>query len=188
MTEIYILTDVEADGPIPGEFSMLSLDSIALDKKGEVLGEFYKKLVPLPTALQDKKTMQFWKDNPKAYQEATTNAEDPQKVMTEYNKWLKKLKKDTKKELVFIAYPVTVDFMFVYWYLIKFTGESPFGYSGLDMKTLAMSILKKDFSEITKNKMPKSWLKHPGQKYHFALQDAKEQVFMLIKMLEELKK
>ena len=47
--------------------------------------------------------------------------------------------------------------MFVYWYLIRFTGESPFSHSALDIKTFAMALLKKDYRDSTKRQMPKKW-------------------------------
>ncbi|MFT7224040.1 MAG: hypothetical protein ACI82Z_001588 [Cellvibrionaceae bacterium] len=37
---------------------------------------------------------------------------------------------------VFVGYPASYDFMFVYWYLIKFVGTSPFSYFALDVKLL----------------------------------------------------
>jgi len=49
----------------------------------------------------------------------------PRDVMTRYLAWLKAL----PRRPVFVAYPAAFDFSFVYWYLIRFTGENPFGYS-----------------------------------------------------------
>jgi len=37
-----------------------------------------------------------------------------------------------------VGYPAAFDFLFVYWYLIRFTGESPFSHSALDLKTYAV--------------------------------------------------
>ena len=37
--------------------------------------------------------------------------------------------------------PAAYDFLFVYWYLIRFAGESPFSHSALDIKTYAMALL-----------------------------------------------
>jgi len=56
---------------------------------------------------------------------------------------------------VFVAYPAAYDFMFVYWYLIRFAGESPFSFSALDIKSYAMALLGKDFYETVKATMPK---------------------------------
>ncbi|KAF0245570.1 MAG: hypothetical protein FD167_3534, partial [bacterium] len=85
---------------------------------------------------------------------------------------------------VFVSYPVTFDFLFVYWYLIKFTGESPFSHSGLDIKTYAMAMLKTDYRDSTKRNMPKSWFdKFPHT--HQALDDAIEQGALFCNMLAE---
>ena len=48
--ETYISTDIEADGPIPGEYSMLSFGSVALNKNKQVLGTFEANLELLPNA------------------------------------------------------------------------------------------------------------------------------------------
>ena len=44
-----------------------------------------------------------------------------------YAAWLKGL----AGKPVFVAYPAGFDFLFVYWYLIRFAGESPFSFSAL---------------------------------------------------------
>ena len=64
--------------------------------------------------------------------------------------------------------------MFVYWYLIKFTGKSPFSHSALDIKTYAMAVLKKNYRESTKRNMPKHWFDQLPHT-HIALDDAIEQ-------------
>ena len=37
---VYIVCDIEADGPIPGPYSMISLGAVAIDKLGTKYGEF----------------------------------------------------------------------------------------------------------------------------------------------------
>ena len=58
--------------------------------------------------------------------------------MADYVNWIKGL----GGKPVFVAYPAGFDFLFVYWYLIRFTGASPFSHSALDMKTYAMALLR----------------------------------------------
>ena len=55
------------------------------------------------------------------------------------------------------AYPAGFDFLFVYWYLIRFAGESPFSHSALDIKTLVMAALGTDYRESVKRNMPARW-------------------------------
>ena len=85
---------------------------------------------------------------------------------------------------VFVAYPTGFDFLFVYWYLIRFTGESPFSHSALDIRSYAMAVLKKDYRESSKKNMPKNWF-DPEKHSHVALDDAIEQGTLFCNMLRE---
>ena len=57
MPEIYVSTDVEADGPIPGPHSMLSFGSAAYTADKQLVGTFSTNLTALPGASGDPKTM-----------------------------------------------------------------------------------------------------------------------------------
>jgi hypothetical protein len=85
---------------------------------------------------------------------------------------------------VFVAYPAGFDFLFVYWYLIRFAGESPFSHSALDIKTFAMALLGCEYGSAVKRNMPKRWFdKLPHT--HVALDDAIEQGSLFCNMLRE---
>lgn len=127
LPEIYVSTDIEADGPISGVNSLLSFGSAA------------------------------------------------------YLSWLKTL----PGVPVFVGYPAAYDFLFVYWYLIRFTGESPFSHSALDIKTHAMALLKTDYRKATKKNMPKHWF-DPLPHSHRALDDAIEKGALFCNILGEL--
>jgi hypothetical protein len=70
----------------------------------------------------------------------------------------------------------------VYWYLMRFAGESPFAHSALDMKSYAMAVLGTEFRESTKRNMPKSWFDEFPHT-HVALDDAIEQGALFCNML-----
>lgn len=182
-TEIYVSTDVETDGPIPGVYSMLSFGSAAYLADKTLIDTFTANLETLPGAIAHPKTMEWWNTQPEAFKTCRENLQNPKKAMDNYLVWLKNLPGIP----VFVGYPATYDFMFVYWYLIRFTGESPFSHSALDIKTLAMSLLKTDYRKSTKKHMPKKWfdaLPHS----HCALEDAMEQGALFCNMLGELRK
>ena len=87
--------------------------------------------------------------------------------MAAYVAWLKAL----PGKPVFVGYPAGFDFLFVYWYLIRFAGESPFSFSALDIKSYAMAVLGRPFRETTKRNMPREWFS--GRPHtHKALDDA----------------
>lgn len=180
MAEIYISTDVETDGPIPGPNSMLSFGSAAYSADKQLISIFTANLETLPGASADRKTAEWWVSQPEAWVACRMNPEPPDQVMHRYFDWLKSL----KKRVVFVAYPAGFDFLFIYWYLIRFVGESPFGHSALDMKTFAMVLLKKDYRDSTKGNMPRHWFDEFPHT-HVALDDAIEQGALFCNMLRE---
>ena len=65
MEEIYVSTDVEADGPIPGPHSMLSFASAVYLADKTLDGTFEANLETLPGVTGEAKTMAWWKSQPK---------------------------------------------------------------------------------------------------------------------------
>lgn len=179
MSEIYISTDVETDGPIPGPHSMLSVGSAAYTPDKKLVSTFSANLEALDGASPDPKTAEWWASQPQAWAACRTNLEAPAAAMQRYVDWIQSL----KGKPVFVAYPAGFDFLFVYWYLMRFTGHSPFSHSALDIKSYAMAVLGKDYRESTKRNMPKGWFdKMPHT--HVALDDAIEQGALFCNMLE----
>lgn len=180
MGEIYVSTDVETDGPIPGPNSMLSFGSAAYLPDGNLMSTFSANLETLPDAQGDPETLKWWESQPEAWAEARTDPQPPREAMSQYVQWIKGL----PGKPVFVAYPAGFDFLFVYWYLIRFAGESPFSFSALDIKTYAMALLKKEYRASSKRNMPRHWfadLPHT----HKALDDAIEQGALFCNMLQE---
>ena len=100
--------------------------------------------------------------------------------MPTYHAWLEAL----PAQPVFVAYPAGFDFMFVYWYLVRFAGSSPFSRSTLDIKTYAMSLLRTDYRSSGKRAMPGRWFSTRPHT-HVALDDAIEQGELFCNMLSE---
>jgi len=179
MPEIYISTDIETDGPIPGPHSMLSFASAAYLADKTLVSTFAANLETLAGASADPETAKWWATQPDAWAACRTDLQSPEGAMRAYVAWLKSL----PGKPVFVAYPAGFDFLFVYWYLIRFAGESPFSHSALDMKSYAMALLKTGYRDSTKRNMPKQWfddLPHT----HVALDDAIEQGALFCNMLQ----
>ncbi len=180
MPERYVSTDVESDGPIPGPHSMLSFASAAYSAEKQLLGTFTANLETLPGAEPHPKTAEWWASNPAAWAACRSNLEAPSLALPRYVRWLKSL----PGRPVFVAYPAGFDFLFVYWYLIRFAGESPFSHSALDIKTFAMALLRKPYRDSTKRNMPARWFDELPHT-HVALDDAIEQGALFCNMLLE---
>jgi hypothetical protein len=156
MAEIYVSTDVEADGPIPGPHSMLSFASAAFRADKTLVATFAANLTTLPGARGDPGTMAWWQGQPAAWAACRADPRPPEAVMPEYVAWLKAL----PGRPVFVGYPAAYDFLFVYWYLG--TG----------------------YRDAVKRNMPRAWfddLPHT----HVALDDARGQGALFCNMLTE---
>jgi hypothetical protein len=182
--EVYVSTDIEADGPIPGPHSMLSLASAAYRPDKTLLASFTINLETLPDASPDARTMAWWQDFPEAWAKCRENVRPPEAAMRDYLAWLRTL----PGRLVFVGFPASWDFMWVYWYLLRFTGERPFRENALDVRSYAMGMRKATFQETTRTYLPKRWFDEGLPHTHVALDDAIEQGAMFCNMLAENRK
>jgi hypothetical protein len=182
MGEVYVSIDVETDGPIPGPHSMLSFGAAAFLGTGEMLGTFTRNLELLPDAQPHPDTAKFWAQNREAYEATRTGPISPDAAMRAFDAWLRDFETTRKLKPVCVAYPAGFDFMFVYWYLIRFVGRSAFSFSALDMKSYAMAKLGTSFRGTAKRTMPRSWFTNRPHT-HVALDDAIEQGELFIAML-----
>ncbi len=180
MSEIYISTDVETDGPIPGPHSMLSLGAAAYTADKRLLSTFSANLETLLGATAHPATARWWATQPEAWAACREQLETPAGAMKRYVEWIAA----QGGKPVFVAYPAGFDFLFVYWYLIRFVGESPFGHSALDMKSFAMALMKTDYRASIKRNMPNHWF-DPLPHTHVAVDDAVEQGATFCNMLRE---
>lgn len=182
-TEIYVSTDIEADGPIPGPYSMLSFASAAYAADKTLLSTYSANLETLAGAGTHPKTMEWWQQFPDAWAACRRDLRPPETVMPEYLAWLAKL----PGRPVFLGWPASWDFMWVYWYIVRFTGERPFRENALDVRSYAMGMRKSEFRLTSRTYLPKRWFDANLSHTHVALDDALEQGALFCNMLAENK-
>ena len=81
MNEIYISTDVETDGPIPGPHSMLSMGSAAYTAEKRLVATFSANLDTLAGAAAHPKTAEWWATQPEAWAACRKDLETPANAM-----------------------------------------------------------------------------------------------------------
>lgn len=183
--EVVISIDVETDGPLQGVNSMLSLGAASFSAAGEVIGTFQQNLEPFPGQIQDPVTMsEFWTKNPDAWAAATKGAEPPQIAMGRFDSWLKAHSDDCS--LTAVGYPIAFDLPWVRWYTLKCGFPDRLGFSGLDIKTLAMAALRLPYRKATKRNFPSAWFKGLGTHSHVAAEDALEQGHLYFRIRKAL--
>jgi hypothetical protein len=140
----YVMVDIEADGPIPGDYSMISLGAIvvepALDRVFSArLRPISDKWVPEALAVSGHS------------RDATLGFADPAGEMARFAAWLRGI----GGRCTFIADNNGFDWMFVCWYFHHFTGANPFGFSSQNLGSLYKGLVKdvkKTFKHLRKTK------------------------------------
>lgn len=184
MKEIYFSIDIETDGPIPAENSMLSIGVAAFRPDGTLVGTYSANLDTLPGAHQNSSTMAFWAKNQEAWNACRENTKDPKVIMIEFTNWVKEICKNERSKPVAVCYPAGFDFTFIQYYTVKFASYNIFSFSCIDIKTFAMAVLGINYKNIVKNNFPKRWFsKRPHT--HIAIDDAIEQGELFINILKE---
>lgn len=102
--------------------------------------------------------------------------------MRQFRAWVEALYDAHGRMPVFVGYPASFDFLFVYWYLVRFTGGSPFSFSAIDVETYAMAVLGMPYRQISKKEL-KPFIPKNLRHTHVAIDDAREQGHMFINLL-----
>ncbi|GLW26411.1 hypothetical protein Mame01_64530 [Microbispora amethystogenes] len=184
--ETYISVDIEADGPIPGPYSMVSF---GMTVAGRMIGRrfertdpetrtFYAELRPISDDFVPEALAVSGLDRGTLLREGR----DPAEAMTAAAVWVREV---CGADLpVLAAFPLSYDWMWMYWYFLRFTGESPFGHSRcIDIKTLYAAKAAVPVAWATKRQMPRE-VRSSRRHTHNALDDAIEQAELLQNLME----
>jgi DNA polymerase III epsilon subunit-like protein len=124
----FISVDVESSGPVPGEFSMLSLGACVVGKTEE---QFYVELKPIV----DRRDAEAMRVNGFDHDDLQQRGTDPVQAMLAFESWIHRVTPDGYRP-IFVAYPATFDWMFVAYYFHRFLARNPFGVTGLDLTSI----------------------------------------------------
>ena len=117
---VYVVTDIETDGPHPGPNSMRSFASVAISADGAESGRFEAVLEPLPGAAPNPDTYAWFQTQPEAWAACTTDPHPPNEVMNRFSRWLQGL----PNPRMFAAHPMGFDGTWIDYYLRRYT---PYG-------------------------------------------------------------
>ncbi len=164
----YIMVDIESDGPIPGDYSMISFGAIIVDQ--ELNKSFYGKLKPIsekwiPEALA---VSGHTRDEVFTFQ-------DPKLVMENFSNWINE---HSKGRPIFISDNNGFDWMFICWYFHHFTGSNPFGFSSQNLGSLYKGLVKDTFKNFKHLRVSKHT--------HHPVEDARGNAEALLSMKNKL--
>jgi len=160
--EIFVSVDVETSGPIPGEFSMLSIGACAVDIPDRT---FECTLQPINN-----------RADPKALEVSGLSLESlaktglaPAAAMKQFERWATELAGDG--DLVFVGLNAPFDWSFVNYYFHRFLGHNPFGFTAVDIKAYYMGAAGTTWRETRSSAMSEH-LQPTLKGDHDALHDA----------------
>jgi len=142
MSSRYIMVDVETDGPIPGDYSMIAIGAVVVEPG---LSRGFKRYVrPLPGAGFEPEalavgnfTREETLDEPRF--------EPPFNVMKDLADWLADL---GIGKPIFIADNNGFDWSFVNWYFHHFLKRNPFGFSSQNLNSLYKGLTRDAFASF----------------------------------------
>ena len=138
-----IVLDIESDGPIPGDYSMISFGAVLVDEHLDKT--FYGKMKPIsenwiPEALA---VSGFTREQTLQFDEAG-------KVMRDFALWIESV---SKSRPLFFSDNNGFDWQYINWYFHHFTGENPFGHSSNNIGSLYKGLVGdmfKNFKHLRK--------------------------------------
>lgn len=187
--EIYLSVDVEADGPAPGRYSMLSFGIAAFSLDKVLLGTFTRNLELLPGAVQHPRVMAWWRSTPAqwaAYERTRENVQPVRESMLACDAWCKSMRAHGKPCAV--GAPAAYDFgAWLYWYLVYALDEVPdLGFSALDLKSFAFGRMPETrYRSLGKGNYDAAWFDADTPHTHVALDDAIEQGTIMVNAIRE---
>ncbi len=177
MTDIYISADIEADGPIPGQYSMLAFglcvastfDGQSFEPRDPTANTFYRELKPAFNQVDRAALSVSGLDRDNLIRDGV----ESKHAMVDAADWVARQAGPDRPVLV--GYPLVFDWMFLHWYFIRYCETSPFGFSsGLDMKSMYQAKAIVTIDSAGRADLPPE-LASEKEHTHNALDDAIEQ-------------
>ena len=162
------MLDIESDGPIPGDYSMVSFGAVVVEEGLD--RTFYGQLRPIsdqfiPEALA---VSGFSREEVMAFPE-------PKGVMESFRDWLAEV---SSGRLMFVSDNNGFDWQFVNWYFHHFLGSNPFGFSSTNLGSLYKGMVRDAFQNFKHLRKTKHT--------HHPVDDAKGNAEALLHMKKEM--
>jgi DNA polymerase III epsilon subunit-like protein len=182
---VYFCLDCEASGPVPPLYNLLSIGVTVLRPEGGTyeLGEsWYTELRPIFPGFDRQALAVCGLDVKRLEKEG----EEPARAMKRLRQWVLAQNRPSEDFPVFVGHNAVFDWSYIAYYFAHAGISNPFGYKGIDTKSLAMGRLGIGWNETSKEKL-ESLLELPAQdpeRVHRADYDAWYQALILKALLE----
>ena len=162
----YVMVDIESDGPIPGDFSMVCFGAVIVEPG--LNRNFYGQLKPISeTFVPEALAVSGFS------REQCLDFDEPKLVMERFDAWLKE---NCQGRMLFVSDNNGFDWQFINWYFHHFTGKNPFGFSSTNLGSLYKGFKQDTFVNFKHLRKTKHT--------HHPVDDAKGNAVALLQMKE----
>jgi len=167
----YII-DIEADGPIPGDYSMIEIGAIKLTENLD--NTFYLDIKPMT----NKFSIPALASIGKTREETCNFHHEPDAAIFLFKEWVQGNNKEGTRPM-FFSDNNGFDFMFTHWYFMHFLGVDPFGWTSRNLQDIFRG-MKMDMNNRGFKKMRET--KHT----HNPVDDSLGNAEALLKMIKDM--
>lgn len=181
----YFSLDCEASGPLAPFYNLLSVGITIVRPENDhhAIGEsFYVELKPIFPGFDPGALEVCGLDVERLEREGV----EPEKAMRRIRSWVLDRNRGSGDRPVFVGHNAVFDWAYIDYYFTHFGISNPFGYKGIDTKSLAMGRLGIGWNETSKENLEKV-LDLPPQdpaRVHRADYDAEYQAMILQRLLD----
>lgn len=166
---VYISVDIESTGPYPIDFDLLQIGGAAFSEEEALISTFSIDLQSVKEEFRWHPNTLKWWSKQALFEGLLRKPRTPIKEgLLSFVVWLEKLAETGS--LICVCAPVSFDFMWVYTYMMKYVGRSPFKHRALDLRSYHAGKAGLSFFAAGKRSLPKL-----GPHIHDGLSDAIEQ-------------
>lgn len=153
-----IVVDVEADGPVPGIFSMIEFGAVAIDH-GAIVSKLTRHLKPIGERFQSEALKAIG-----VSREETLKYRDAEEGIKDLDFWLSETVKSPDRP-IFFSDNNGFDWQFINYYMWTFLNRNPFGFSSNNISNI--------YGGVTHRTRNYGWKNYRVTKHtHGALDDA----------------
>ena len=176
--EVYVVVDIEASGPNPGQYAMLSIGACTVEEPRRT---FYVELEPDSEAF----TPEAMAVNQLSLEKLIAEGLPPEDAVRRFADWVEQVV-PAGARAVFTAFNAAFDWMFVNEYFHRYLGRNPFGHAPLDIKAYFMGLHGVTWDETSHRQISSRYFGERELTHH-ALRDAIDEADIFGAMLAEAK-
>ena len=181
----YFCLDCEASGPVPPLYNLLAIGVTVVRPCGDhhELGDsFYVELKPIFPGFDQEAMAVCGLDA----ERLRLDGLEPGEAMPRLARWVNEQNPPSEERPVFVGHNAVFDWSYISYYYAHFGLENPFGYKGIDSKSLAMGRLGISWNDTSKETLERL-LALPSQdaaRVHNAEYDARYQAMIFKALLD----